>query len=278
MIVVPPNLFENWKKVILEDDKLSSLDKEMKSILYDKKINNIDKWNMYKHSLMSYARSMRNNKYFLNENKNNFTKILEQKSVQTDEPEIMSSKYLPRKSLQQNLGNSLEFNQEEIFSSSVNKNNNNNESIQNVSAYDLTHDNIDNSENSFQNSSLLSNKRGDVYETPVLDCNTRNLELEALAVMDQPKHVKIRRERMSMNPDEYRTYELSNNEIVNLPVLNKIEDKQMITRSKVKKMKQTSLSFRKTKKVIDKNKSQSKKRNNHNKSKNISNKTNWVRL
>jgi hypothetical protein len=43
MIVLPPETFERWKHLIVDDARLSTLDKEMKRMLYDKKLDSLNK-------------------------------------------------------------------------------------------------------------------------------------------------------------------------------------------------------------------------------------------
>lgn len=54
MIVVPPTVFEKWKKIFVADKQLSDLDLEMKRVLYSKNMNNTDKWHLYRQNLMRY--------------------------------------------------------------------------------------------------------------------------------------------------------------------------------------------------------------------------------
>lgn len=46
MIVIPDHTFEKWKNIVLDDEKMSNLDKNMKSILNNTKLNDITKWQL----------------------------------------------------------------------------------------------------------------------------------------------------------------------------------------------------------------------------------------
>ena len=61
MIIIPPEIFDKWKHIITEDQNLSELDKKMKAILYDKNLNNINKWHQYRENLLKYSFSKKNN-------------------------------------------------------------------------------------------------------------------------------------------------------------------------------------------------------------------------
>ncbi len=55
MIIVPPEVFDKWKHIILDDESQSDLDKQMKSIILNKTLNNIDKWHHYREVLLKYS-------------------------------------------------------------------------------------------------------------------------------------------------------------------------------------------------------------------------------
>jgi len=61
MIVIPPEIFEKFKHLVLEDEQLTDLDKMMKSILYNKKLNDLNKWHLYRQNLIKYSSMKRKN-------------------------------------------------------------------------------------------------------------------------------------------------------------------------------------------------------------------------
>jgi len=67
MIVIPPEIFEKFKHIVLEDAQLSSLDKNMKSILRNKKLSDLSKWHLYRQNLLNYSSIKRKNAH-----RNNF--------------------------------------------------------------------------------------------------------------------------------------------------------------------------------------------------------------
>lgn len=48
MIVIPAHTFEKWKNFIIHDEKMSDLDRNMKSILNNTKLTDVTKWQLYK--------------------------------------------------------------------------------------------------------------------------------------------------------------------------------------------------------------------------------------
>lgn len=61
MIIIPPEIFEKIKKIVLDDSKLSELDKNMKSILRNNKLTDLNKWHLYRQNLLAYSSMKRKN-------------------------------------------------------------------------------------------------------------------------------------------------------------------------------------------------------------------------
>lgn len=61
MIVISPEIFEKFKDIVLEDSNLSHLDKNMRSILHNKKLSDLNKWHLYRQNLIKYASTKRKN-------------------------------------------------------------------------------------------------------------------------------------------------------------------------------------------------------------------------
>ncbi len=55
MIIIPPEVFDKWKNIITEDQQLSQLDKSMRNIIYNKNLNEIDKWHHYRENLLKFS-------------------------------------------------------------------------------------------------------------------------------------------------------------------------------------------------------------------------------
>lgn len=55
MIVIPSEIFEKIKHFVLDDSKLSELDKNMKSILRNNKLTDLNKWHLYRQNLLNYS-------------------------------------------------------------------------------------------------------------------------------------------------------------------------------------------------------------------------------
>lgn len=63
MIVIQPEIFEKIKKILIDDSKLSELDKNMKSILRNNKLTDLNKWHLYRQNLLTYSSMKRKNAY-----------------------------------------------------------------------------------------------------------------------------------------------------------------------------------------------------------------------
>lgn len=89
MFIVPPEIFEKWKDFLVEDKRLSDLDKQMKNILYNNKITDLEKWQLYKQNLQKYINTKSgisfNNKINIdNNNREILHKQMENVGVQTN--------------------------------------------------------------------------------------------------------------------------------------------------------------------------------------------------
>lgn len=74
MIIVPPEVFEKWRHIITEDSQLSKLDKKLKNIIYNKQMNDIDKWHQYRENLMKYTFTNHGRKKYMKSMKQNLSK------------------------------------------------------------------------------------------------------------------------------------------------------------------------------------------------------------
>ncbi len=209
MIVLPPETFEKWKKLILEDSKLSSLDKEMKKILYNKNLNGLDKWHHYRQNLMQYVK------------KNKPTYNLHNISTQTVKENVSSKVPFTRNTGAQTYTDYLTMGTqtEDNFISPKKKDTFKRSKISKKDSLD-----------DFNDPSIFSSL-GDInlskdYSEPSDVEIDQDDSLRRKALEDQPKDVKIVRERMSTNPNEYRSYDLSNGEIITVP----ITTRRMMTR------------------------------------------------
>lgn len=66
MYLLSPETFQKYKNNILNESALSDLDKRMLKILYNKKMNNIQKWYNYRQQLIRYTNLERNNVSHMN--------------------------------------------------------------------------------------------------------------------------------------------------------------------------------------------------------------------
>lgn len=55
LIIVPHSVFNEWRKIVETERKMSNLDKIMRNIMKKKKLSDLEKWNLYKYQLIKYA-------------------------------------------------------------------------------------------------------------------------------------------------------------------------------------------------------------------------------
>lgn len=224
MVVMPPDTFDRWKKIVLEDTKLSCLDKELKNILYNTKLNDISKWQLYRQNLFRYLNSKLNRHNGFAKSPLNSTETrklyirdvdtqTKKKSVRNKKEQTLSpcresvgiqTKLLPER---QSFGTQTSFRPmktlepiqpiEEIFGDSSR-----------FSSLEMEDNDVDDDDD-------------DVSEE-LLDMDE---DVREKALQGQPSSVKISRERKSLDPTEYRSFELSNGDSITVPV-----EKQMVTR------------------------------------------------
>lgn len=194
MIVIPPEVFDKWKHIITEDTKLSDLDKRMKTILFDKNINDINKWHQYRENLLKYSfiqkGSLKTSHAMppITSEKSIQTNLIvkKNKEVETDKPEllipVLEKQELKRVSEPESLKKNTEkFNNDEIF---------------------------------YDSEPLCDDVNDNHDEECEMDYDD---DMRKTALEGTSKNVRIIRVRRSTDPQEYRTYELSNGEVVSVP-------------------------------------------------------------
>lgn len=187
MIVIPPEVFEKWKHIITEDQNLSTLDKHMKNILYNKNLNNVNKWHQYREKLLKYSFAKPERKYKYN---HILKPITSEKVIQT--------KRIPKYHKQQQTEN-----QNRVV---------NDKQMQTDSGAlyeDEVYENIVSSDASNSNDCDNDNDEDNVFPE----------DIRQLALKGVPKHVKITKERRSTDPDSYSAFELSDGQVVSVPTM-----------------------------------------------------------
>ena len=221
MIIIPPEIFDKWKHIITEDQNLSELDRKMKTILYDKNLNNINKWYQYRENLLKYSFSKKSNPKF----DLSLKPITSEKSMQTNRVVKLNQMIQTEDELQYQNPHLI------------------NQAVQ--------------TENDYNKNVFESNKNDEVFGTHLYSESDESDEIDlddktrALALQGVPKNVKITRERLSIDPSSYKAYELSNGEVVTVPTE---RTRTTTTRSMRKRlesssgeMKQTTIPFKKIK-------------------------------
>lgn len=210
MIVIPPDTFERWKKIIIEDKKLSGLDQEMKKILYDSKLNTLSKWHHYRQNLFKYLHGKR-------KHNRRFTESFTNTPSSVD-PEITTSGKETRRVKYKNTKMQTSPLEHKSVATQVSRKSKLPRSFQDIPSLEEVFGNT----NRF--SSLEEEGSNSSNENKLVELDVDDIVREK-ALEGYPASVKITKERRSMDPNEYRLYELNNGIDVNVPV-----DKQMVTR------------------------------------------------
>lgn len=222
MIIVPPEVFDKWKHIIVEDEHLSELDKSMKSIINKRNMNDIDKWHHYRENLLkfSFNKGFNKNKNLTSSipstmtttsstktdaktsNKKSQTKFMRGNNLQTSDKETQVNFYesLSNNAKQMNEQNLTDY--EDIYESADEMNN-------------LIHPNKkhrhDLNDLTLKNSSNILNTDDKKLENDEVGINDDEM-LRIKALNGQPKNVKIH--KLLHKSERYMSYELSNGDIV----------------------------------------------------------------
>ena len=237
MIIIPPEIFDKWKHIITEDQNLSELDRKMKTILYDKNLNNINKWHQYRENLLKYSFSKKNNPKF----DISLKPITSEKSMQTNRV-VKTNQINQTKDILQNQ-------KPHLTNQWVQTENDYEKNVREILECDKNDDEV---------FGTHLNSESDESDEIDLDDGSR-----ALALQGMPKNVKITRERLSTDPAFYKAYELSNGDVVTVPAE---RSRTTTTRSMKKRfessnndLKQTTIPFKKIKPPSGKPRTQSSK-------------------
>lgn len=231
MIIVHPDVFEKYSHIFQEDSFLSELDKRMRKILLNKHLNQIDKWHQYRENLLKFSFSKQAN----NNNFENFKShattvpILSENSTQTFQ--------IPKFHKESQTLASLHEKQEKI-----------NKESQTMEYF---------------NNNKLTRNREEVYESLHSDVDSdseeidMNDEIRERALEGVDRDVKITRELSSMDPTSYKLFELSNDDVVNVPTKRLT---RLMLKNSGKSLVQSKLEFKKVKKNSNRSISHSKTR------------------
>lgn len=217
MIVIPPDVFDKWKHIITEDEKLTQLDKKMKNIIYNKHLNDIDKWHQYRENLLKYSFANKGNDVL----KHAVKTITSEKSIQTNR--------IPKFYKTQQTNEKFETH------------------TPNVINQESQTDEVQKSENIDEVFETRNNSFSEDTELDT-DDDTRKLALEGL-----PKNIRITKERRSTDPSLYKSFELSNGDVVTVPTkittrsMKKSADSKNKKSKSPSKLKQQELQFLKVK-------------------------------
>lgn len=217
MIVIPGHTFEKWKNIIIQDDKMSELDKNMKVILHNSKLDDMSKWHLYRQNLIHFSNSKRS--FDKNVSKRLPIRSV-MKDVSTEAKVFKRSKDVQTEKMGQDV--ETQFNEEPWEVMKVNK----------LSPIKPINEIFETSNKfaSLDEEDFKDQTENDIDDNELFDQdeNTKRLALEGL-----PKDAKIVRERKSLKPNEYRVFELNTGENVNVPVINE----KRITRARAQKLK-----------------------------------------
>lgn len=228
MIVISPEIFDKWKKIITEDQILSELDKSMRNILFNNKLDDIKKWHHYHENLLKYS--------FAKKGKNNH-QSKHSKFMKSDHE--TQTHLIPKfNKFTQTLATDENF---EIDKSKKNIKNNNNEVL--IQSH---HSESEDNDIVYDNDEDEDNIEEDDMEIDMDD------EYRAQALEGTNKDVRIVRERKSTDPLHYKSFELSDGQVVSVPT-------QMTTRSMKRKFNTSNTDYENNKKLKQSNLSFNKK-------------------
>lgn len=71
IIVLPIDVYNNLKSMILIDEEITSFDRDMKKILHNRKLSDVAKWDLYREKMIHYGNNIRNHKYDVKEIRDN---------------------------------------------------------------------------------------------------------------------------------------------------------------------------------------------------------------
>lgn len=225
MIVIPPEIFEKWKHIISEDQKLSILDKKMRDILFNSKLNDINKWYQYRENLLKYSFSKKGSIKL----SHTLKPITSEKSMQTNR--------IPKKDKAEQTIEDFQQKNPEL-------------SVQSTQTDEYVQPFEDNDEVFYETHNVNhSSKNEDGYYN--VENNLDDDETRALALMDAEKDVRILKERHSTDPSSYKLFELSDGAVVNVPTLRTTRSMKSHAGSKKSPskhlLKQPTLNFKKVK-------------------------------
>lgn len=211
MIVIPPEIFEKFKHIVTEDQKLTELDKKMKTILYDKNLNDINKWHQYRENLMKYS--------FAKKDKCDLSHLI--KSPVMENSSQTNKLHTRHKEIQSSIP--MEDNFSQTDKSILRRKKEWTNEVPSINEVFETSNRYTSLTESDKIDAVVNSSSGDNSVTMDEDD-----EIKQVALDGQPLDVKILRERRSQNPKaDYRMFELTNGEVVTIPV------NVRITRSKV---------------------------------------------
>lgn len=201
MIVIPPEIFDKWKHIIVEDKKLTELDKNMKNILYNKSLNDINKWHRYNENLLKYSFAKKDKCVF---NSPVPVPVTSESSTQTHRI------YQKDKEVQQGKSGPM-----------IDKNTQTDKNLarrqQHWASPDKTLDEIFETSNRFQS---IETDDVDNVNTTYNESNSYDEdEIKRQVLLGQPNDVRITKERLSSDPrSSFKIFELNNGDCVTVPI------------------------------------------------------------
>lgn len=214
MIIIPPDVFEKWRHIIIDDKRISELDRKMKNIIYNKNLNDIDKWYHYRENLLKYTFNRKNDKLNINELKRS-----SKPSAITSEKESQTN-YLKKEKLETiDEETQTQFNDDEEGENNIKQQNN---TLIKKKSLNQIFESMGEDDASFKIGQNLKNNNENT-ETKFNDDEENNMDDEEhdrmMALADQPKNIGIHR-RLSSSA-VFKTYELTNGDVVSVPRKNK---------------------------------------------------------
>lgn len=210
MIVLPPETFEKWKHIITDDTQLSALDKEMKKILYNKKLNALNKWHYYRENLMSYMKTKKTNDRFY--------------PYKKQQPGISASTQVNEYDLYRIKNNKIETPETNVDVKQIDNNINIIDQTEWIKPKKFSkRKSIPKADDIYERNPFDSLEEKNIsIDSPTKDLSQENEyydpddSVRAAALEGFPENVKIVKEGKSYDPDDYRTFQLSNNKLIKI--------------------------------------------------------------
>lgn len=208
MFIIPPEIFEKWKHMTMMDKRLSDLDRQMKSVLYNNKLPDMEKWHLYRQNLQKHIHSAKQIGKFVNL-KNEHLKHLESVGVQTKPIYKRHKNEQTEAVMNKDFSTQTRMEEDDIISNTSN----NSEGLENI------------------------------FETSNMYSSIGDSDMDLSAIPEDVDARDIVRERTSKDAS-LRILEMKNGDVITMPISDKKKSKKRkVLKTPEKGSKQSTLNF-----------------------------------